>query len=484
MVKPKVLQYRQGFTTNSSSSHSIVLTDDDFVESVPEPSKGDFGWDEFVLVEVQDKLRYMATMLLHQLEFDLPGPVAADLVRKYLGTDIKEFYSIDHQSRFTLPIDLDGNLHWPFFFSMLNNVVYNDNVVILGGNDNSEYNFTGNFPRTSGTLYIPSLLYRGNDIVAKWDDRDQCWVLFDKETGDKVKFTFDGGKIKTPTKSNTPEHVDIKITDFCTAGCTFCYQDSKPTGGHAERQFLRWVANILYSLDVFEVSLGGGEPLDYPHILDVLENFVDQGMVVNITTKKKDWLYDRVRAEQIFNMVGGIALSVTSGHALNEFAALLLTQFGYKYFNKISVNLIPAVLSPYQISNIFRVASHWNIRQVLLLGYKEVGRGKVLTTYNPVLNKERPQLLECINAFKNYSLASLGVDTLIVQRYKDVLDNLRIDPRRYYTEEGKFSMYIDAVAKIVAPSSYLLDKAVSIEDAYFSVTFSSAEKLLEAYSLW
>jgi hypothetical protein len=50
---------------------------------------------------------------------------------------------------------------------------------------------------------------------------------------------------------------------------------------------------------------------------------------------------------------------------------------------------------------------------------------------------------------------SLGVDTSIVQQYgTSIHKDLGISHELMTAEEGKFSMYIDAVSKRMAPSSY------------------------------
>lgn len=67
------------------------------------------------------------------------------------------------------------------------------------------------------------------------------------------------------------ERLSIELTDRCEKGCAFCYALARPDG---ERE---WRAEDVVALvhdcaahGTRAVSFGGGEPLEYPHLLDVL----------------------------------------------------------------------------------------------------------------------------------------------------------------------------------------------------------------------
>lgn len=69
-----------------------------------------------------------------------------------------------------------------------------------------------------------------------------------------------------------PERVSIELTNRCSKGCTFCYNSSSRAGG------TRWTPQQLVGLaeqcatyGTRAVSLGGGEPLEYAGLYDVLE---------------------------------------------------------------------------------------------------------------------------------------------------------------------------------------------------------------------
>ena len=67
------------------------------------------------------------------------------------------------------------------------------------------------------------------------------------------------------------ERLSIELTDRCSKACAFCYAGARPEGGRA------WDPDRVVALvrdcarhGTRAVSFGGGEPLEYPHLFDVL----------------------------------------------------------------------------------------------------------------------------------------------------------------------------------------------------------------------
>ena len=57
----KVQNVRYGFATNSSSSHSLIYVRDEQERPVSVSADGEFGWNMFVLDNVEDKIEYAMT---------------------------------------------------------------------------------------------------------------------------------------------------------------------------------------------------------------------------------------------------------------------------------------------------------------------------------------------------------------------------------------------------------------------------------------
>lgn len=109
--------------------------------------------------------------------------------------------------------------------------------------------------------------------------------LADSRTG----ITFRWGKTKDedPSFAPIPELADISISNYCTKGCNFCYKNSTPLGR------IMSVADYCYVLDemchpkygnVFQVALGGGEPLEHPNFKEIITETLRRNIVPNFTT--------------------------------------------------------------------------------------------------------------------------------------------------------------------------------------------------------
>lgn len=79
------------------------------------------------------------------------------------------------------------------------------------------------------------------------------------------------------------ERISIELTNQCSKQCNFCYNRSNPKGKTA------WVADEIVTLikdcadrGTKAVSFGGGEPLEYPELFDVLTRL--QGVLFRSVT--------------------------------------------------------------------------------------------------------------------------------------------------------------------------------------------------------
>ena len=185
-----VKNFRRGFATNSSSSHSFVYLkepvedhDADYIEET------EFGWNDFTLTTLRSKLFYVLCGLIAQgywstRDVDVDAEVAEryeemkDEFPELTLDDFRDAYlndGIDHQSRGTIGIDEARDPH----------------VIVFGGNDNSGESYT----RKSYTSAIDwsrteveygdepprsDIPFRDGDIVkVKGDDRE--WYVYSSE---------------------------------------------------------------------------------------------------------------------------------------------------------------------------------------------------------------------------------------------------------------------------------------------------------------
>lgn len=466
----KIHNVRLGLATNSSSTHSLVLLssgvgDDDVYD-------GEFGWDYWTAGELATKQRYLGIVLLQNLRTaGLNEDVAEAVAREWSGATSLEGY-VDHQSVWDLPKAWTGSGLDKKFVDDLRGYLSKDNVAILGGNDNDD----ATHPLLDGDGFQLPL---DQDVcsvasVARFDEAHKYWSIFNRVSGAKIRMSFDSpGKSVDVTKSTYPELVDVKITNFCPYGCAFCYQDSTKAGAHAPIDSLQNLARIFGEWRVFEVAIGGGEPTLHPNFVQILSMFRREGVVPNFTTRNVAWLRDDTLRESILGVAGAFAFSVDSADQVNQLAAALSYHKVSK--NRATIQYIVGQDEGYGLYSIAEAALNAGIRLVLL-GYKTNGRGSSLKTFKP----DWIQSLKEIAKSKNHKYARVGIDTALAKEHEKELQKLGVDKILYTTQEGKFSMYIDAVEDFVAPSSYCEDglkKAVKLG-------YNSGPEIAMAYSAW
>ncbi|MDR3271397.1 MAG: radical SAM protein [Peptococcaceae bacterium] len=134
-----------------------------------------------------------------------------------------------------------------------------------------------------------------------------------------------------PLRAPWPELADISISNHCTKGCAFCYRNSSDDGSFMT---LKDYETVLAALthprygSVFQVALGGGEPLEHPRFYDLLQTTKDRGIVANFTTNGEHM--DRALANKLEGLVGAVALSI---HTMSDYLAhkaRLLMEAGIK----------------------------------------------------------------------------------------------------------------------------------------------------------
>jgi hypothetical protein len=87
--------------------------------------------------------------------------------------------------------------------------------------------------------------------------------------------------------------------------------------------------------------------------------------------------------------------------------------------------------------------------QVTLLGYKLNGRG---IEFKPHPHDGWLAVIKEMREEKKW--VRIGIDTAIANEFGRTIQLEGISDCLYHTQEGKFSCYIDAVTKKIAPSSY------------------------------
>ncbi len=479
----KVFNVRAGFATNSSSSHSIVMIPAGMRVSTDEYNRFEYGWEQFTLADQDSKSAYFATQLYHALDREgVTGDTAVQLMNTWLGTnyssDSFHSYGVDHQSIwgiFSGPDPVNGE-----FACSLYQYVMRDDVVILGGNDNSE----GQTPPTGSFINeVTDAIQNSGEKRIRQDG--VYWALFSPSTGHKVRLSMHDDA-PAYVKSTYPELVDIKLTDYCAYRCEWCYQGSTKQGKHGDIRDIKSLVDVFSKMGVFEIAYGGGETTEHPDFAEILRYTASKNIIPNFTTFGVKWSLDETTALAVVEHAGAIGVSVHQAKDLNKIHKIrenldqAMKNSGAEYWG------LPSIMAQHVVGSVDLSETADLLERcweegvnVLLLGYKNVGFGANVTPHDltglDVVLKLRQQK---DRAHYNTRFSMLGVDTAFVQQFDPILEELDIPRVLKTSEEGKFSMYIDTVRMQQGPSSYMPDQMVAVDK---SNLFNS---IAENYKVW
>ena len=260
----------------------------------------------------------------------------------------------------------------------------------------------------------------------------------------KVTLYTDGTKIQEWSDDELanpifPNSMDIKITNFCDLNCKFCHEMSNINGKHGNLEFLK---SILFNLPRgSELALGGGNPLDHPNLLNFLEWCKNRELVPNITINSKHLVkyIDLINKLIDEHFIYGVGLSISDNF---DFKSIELINNPHN----VVYHVIAGVNDVFILDNIIKS----EIDKVLILGYKEVGRG--ITYKNSLVDN-------CIKDWFNLLPSYLGklhlsFDNLAIAQLKVKRFFTQKTWKEFYTgTDGQFTMYIDAVNQTYSTSS-------------------------------
>lgn len=251
-----------------------------------------------------------------------------------------------------------------------------------------------------------------------------------------------------PKQAPWPELVDISISNRCSKGCDFCYRDSQPDGPLMSLEDYRYLLAELTSPrwgPPFQVALGGGEPLEHPHILEILDATRAHGIVANFTTNGER--LSEEMADALVSRVSAVALSAMGLSDFQPERARRLVSRG------IRTNL-HFILDDNTLHEALEIAEgkHDNRLQdlsgIVFLTRKPQGRSSpehLLNFGTPLLSR----FLDAVAAAR--SKIPLGFDACAVPL---LLQHGQIDPRTIDACEcGFFSVYVDESLE-VRPCSF------------------------------
>lgn len=448
---------RYGFATNSSSSHSIIFTPE-------KPWTGGIrDAESFSLLSQEEKAIALLQCLPAPGRLSSHAAMSLQVALNKAGIDITPYLTQEFSNHVSLqgamlspPKEIDVNL-WV-------SMIMDPQCSIHGYSDCLEAGVDKTHPLTA--LRSTSFTLLGNNYYNwRWKQDGQAIVGFNQETGMKFRWSAD-----PYTKSAIPELVDVKITDWCGYGCSFCYQGSTTEGQHASYEHIEQTFKDLADWGVFEIALGGGEPLAHPRFADIMRLGRDLGLSVSFTTFSKSfdteypWLLkvldevDGWRTDRS-EINGATGVSVHGHRDIERLAGLRDRLSSKQCYRTLCAQTVVGATPLRTLERTMDLCIYKGL-WLLLLGYKTTGRG--LGKDRPVCEKTLEKIL--LKAKKATEPGAwtedgstgfcLAVDTAFLDNHGALLDKLEVPVSLRSSPEGKFSMYVDAVAQTCGPSSY------------------------------
>ncbi|MCP4398623.1 MAG: radical SAM protein [bacterium] len=293
----------------------------------------------------------------------------------------------------------------------------------------------------------------------------------DTETG----MTCRWGKMfeDDPPYAPWPELADISISNHCTNGCDFCYRDSQNNHSFMSVEEYAYLLRCLQHPtwgNVFQVALGGGEPLEHPDLLKIIDMTCGTGIIPNFTTNGRHLTSEM--AASLVGKVGAVAVSVAHLDELPRTNLNILLETGLR-------TNIHFLLSRKSLTHAIDILQgNYNerlkgVNGLIFLTHKPAGRA--ISSDCLAWNDELEEFISLIDA--NRCAARIGFDACFVPLLLHLTHTnvWFIDP----CECAYFSVYIDENLN-VKPCSFSNDDTFScnLREHSFSDIW---ENVFEAY---
>ena len=254
----------------------------------------------------------------------------------------------------------------------------------------------------------------------------------------KVSLFSDGTKIRETEdddfKPEFPETMDVCISTKCSHGCSFCYSNCTPNGKEADfiEIFNSGIFDDIQPYTEIAININSHS---HKYLMEFLNEMKERKVIVNATINQIDFerTWQGLQALCEGEYIHGLGISLVS--VTDAFVKKV------KEFPNAIIHVINGIVSPMQIKEL---ADH--DLKLLILGYKQVGRGidwysqegEEIRKRQNWLNNNLPIMAKHfkIISFDNLALEQLSVDKLLSpEEYAE----------RYMGDDGNFSFYLNLV---------------------------------------
>ena len=206
------------------------------------------------------------------------------------------------------------------------------------------------------------------------------FVSINLDNGTKIRETINPNA--TEFVADFPESADVKITNRCPYNCAFCHEGSNINGKHSDALHSHvWNTFCPYT----EVALGGGSVTGYPDLVPLLERLKSLHLIPNITVRQEEFMSNLPLIRKLTDekLIYGLGISLSNPNQ-EDFIKTV------KEFPNAVIHVINGIVS---LTELRKLAN--NNLKILILGYKEVRKGKILlanSAQNTIINNNKEAL--------------------------------------------------------------------------------------------
>lgn len=274
------------------------------------------------------------------------------------------------------------------------------------------------------------------EIISKYQNGNYKVMIFD----DGTKIRFNNLDALIP---EFPESMDMKISNYCPYNCPMCHEKSSDTGEYGKILNHPFIKTLHSGT---ELALGGGAVTYHPHLIPFLKELKQQGVLPSITINQMEW--EETKINHLINekLIYGLGVSFVS--------------FDDEVWDKILQipSAVVHLIAGYHPVEVFEYFAEKGAK-ILILGYKDWGRGKDYLQLHkkgiPLRIGELQEILptlftKCkVVSFDNLSIEQLHIrDVIGEEKWKEF----------YMGDDGQYTMYVDMVKQECAKSSISPDR--------------------------
>ncbi len=284
------------------------------------------------------------------------------------------------------------------------------------------------------------------------------------ENGNYTVTIYDDGTKVRETDENEfipefAECIDDNLSYKCNVVCKFCYLNCNPKGKEADLKS----ENTLKFLDSLKpyteiaLNLNNYEMKGLKYFLtETKKRNIIANVTVNIKIIDLEYLLDLKKN----NLIHGIGVSISDFNNLDKELILRLSKI-----DDIVFHLVAGIVTANDMIKLSEIAN----LKVLILGYKNIGKGETLLKNNFSIINNINLIKNNINGLKNFfkvmSFDNLAVKQLnLKEAFKDIFDDY------YMGDDGQFTYYVDLVYNTFSKSSLDKDVVFKMQDFDFNST--------------